>query len=208
MKRTISKLAAIATLGLFTASVFTHLKTTHETGNIEQVKLYRSYDGVFLPSCHGAKIGDAIITASHCFGKTPNPTELYIQENGKYSKIPDVTYRGLYNGFDGYDIAISGDLNFNHVGSCYDQARFIGTEETCDLALFRKKSSRKLLSTQCYLPQGQSGTVLVDKDNKACLVYSGFYDIINNNKKHKINLGVFTPIKEINNEQITRSKTP
>lgn len=186
----------IAILGLLVAPFLLNalLKSNHKTP--VSINLLKKVDGIYIHQCKGLMSDDLVITASHCFsGDNDQYIPLYIYSDTTYYEVIKPFYVGKYTGLTGSDVALSGRFSPELIGECEDYGYTASYLDMC--RLIPNEDGSAYYSDNCIYPKGMSGTVLVNKNQKACLVYSGFYDIIDKNKNSIKKIGVFKPLKGI-----------
>lgn len=191
----------IVILGLLVAPFLLNslLKSNHKAPI--SINLLKKVDGIYVHQCKGLMSDDLVITASHCFtGDDEEYIPLYIHSGAKYYEVMKPFYVGKYTGLTGSDIALSGKFSSELIGECQDYGYTANYLNMCNL--IPNGDGSAYYSDNCIYPKGMSGTVLVNKNQKACLVYSGFYDIIDKNKNSIKKIGVFKPLKGIKNEYV------
>ncbi|KOE76299.1 hypothetical protein ACS91_27740 [Vibrio parahaemolyticus] len=191
----------IVILGLLVAPFLLNslLKSNHKTPI--SINLLKKVDGIYVHQCKGLMSDDLVITASHCFTDEEDQyIPLYIHSDTTFYEVMKPFYVGKYTGLTGSDIAFSGKYNTELIGVCEDHAYTASFMNMCNITPNGDGSA--YYSDNCVYPKGMSGTVLVNKNQKACLVYSGFYDIIDKNKNSIKKIGVFKPLKGIKNEYV------
>lgn len=138
-------------------------------------------------TCLSANIDGHIITAAHCISSRN------IVISRKIKKVYSHSDFKLKPGYSKGNLLAQDIATLNENLNNYEYCNKIAYTNSLPFKSCKLNYKNDIaFSSNCYFPKGYSGKVLYGNNNKACLVYSGYYDIMTG--KQKIRIGVFKPL--------------